>query len=240
MNIWFLSNSVFLNVTFVLFYRKIMDSGELDFYQHSRLCSNTCRSTKIDPVGARVSLSSQPSTETGPATPASVDGTNQAHKSRANKIYRERSHSMKVMFNRYILFHLKLYLIISVVCSEWIHSCVFHRRSWGYHRMGHVRRWVSAPRNFTLDILKRPCCWSESFCFMSEDTVTIWRGLKDAGLLDEVMGELEREMQEILKGLEERIQDPPLQANGQTPLNLFTISLINFSPYIFSNVLLFV
>ncbi|KAA0706614.1 Glucocorticoid modulatory element-binding protein 2 [Triplophysa tibetana] len=118
--------------------RKIMDSGELDFYQHSRLCSNTCRSTKIDPVGARVSLSSQPSTETAPATPASVDD---AHED----------------------------------STEWV--------------------------------------------TLGEDTVTIWRGLKDAGLLDEVMGELEREMQEILKGLEERIQDPPLQTNDAALLN---------------------
>lgn len=51
--------------------------------------------------------------------------------------------------------------------------------------------------------------------------MTFWRGLKNAGLLDEVMGELEREMQEILKGLDERIQDPPLQVKGQMPLNLF-------------------
>ncbi|XP_061764355.1 glucocorticoid modulatory element-binding protein 1 isoform X1 [Nerophis ophidion] len=28
--------------------RKIMDSGQLDFYQHSTLCTNTCRSTKFD------------------------------------------------------------------------------------------------------------------------------------------------------------------------------------------------
>ncbi|XP_051927073.1 glucocorticoid modulatory element-binding protein 1 isoform X3 [Hippocampus zosterae] len=28
--------------------RKIMDSGQLDFYQHTTLCSNTCRSTKFD------------------------------------------------------------------------------------------------------------------------------------------------------------------------------------------------
>ncbi|KAI5087157.1 glucocorticoid modulatory element-binding protein 1 [Silurus meridionalis] len=28
--------------------RKMMDSGQLDFYQHSTLCSNTCRSTKFD------------------------------------------------------------------------------------------------------------------------------------------------------------------------------------------------
>lgn len=25
-----------------------MDSGQLDFYQHSTLCTNTCRSTKFD------------------------------------------------------------------------------------------------------------------------------------------------------------------------------------------------
>ncbi|XP_030645090.1 glucocorticoid modulatory element-binding protein 1 [Chanos chanos] len=28
--------------------RKMMDSGQLDFYQHSSLCTNTCRSTKFD------------------------------------------------------------------------------------------------------------------------------------------------------------------------------------------------
>lgn len=50
-----------------------MDSGELDFYQHSMLCSNTCRSTKIDLVGTRGTLSSQTSTETAP-TPSSADG----------------------------------------------------------------------------------------------------------------------------------------------------------------------
>eukprot|EP00063_Salmo_salar_P058443 XP_014033278.1 PREDICTED: glucocorticoid modulatory element-binding protein 1-like [Salmo salar] len=28
--------------------RKMMDSGQLDFYEHSTLCTNTCRSTKFD------------------------------------------------------------------------------------------------------------------------------------------------------------------------------------------------
>ncbi|CAF87665.1 unnamed protein product, partial [Tetraodon nigroviridis] len=48
--------------------RKIMDSGELDFYQHSKVCSNTCRSTKIDLVGAKVS--SEQSMERVSASPA--------------------------------------------------------------------------------------------------------------------------------------------------------------------------
>lgn len=28
--------------------RKMMDSGQIDFYQHDTVCSNTCRSTKFD------------------------------------------------------------------------------------------------------------------------------------------------------------------------------------------------
>lgn len=55
-------------------HRKIMDSGELDFYQHDKVCSNTCRSTKIDLSGARVSLSSPTSAEYIPLTPATADG----------------------------------------------------------------------------------------------------------------------------------------------------------------------
>lgn len=51
-----------------------MDSGELDFYQHDKVCSNTCRSTKIDLSGARVSLSSPTATEYLPLTPAAADG----------------------------------------------------------------------------------------------------------------------------------------------------------------------
>ncbi|KTF95080.1 hypothetical protein cypCar_00026846 [Cyprinus carpio] len=129
--------------------RKIMDSGELDFYQHSRLCSNTCRSTKIDLVGSRVSLSSQQSIETAPATPASVDVNGS-----------------------------------SASISE--------------DAGDDSTEWVTA---------------------IGEDTMTFWRGLKDAGLLEEVMEDLQGEIQEILKGLEERIQDPPLQVKDAALLN---------------------
>ncbi|KAA8591218.1 hypothetical protein FQN60_002161 [Etheostoma spectabile] len=53
--------------------RKIMDSGELDFYQHTKVCSNTCRSTKIVLVGTKVSVSSDQSADLVPATPSSAD-----------------------------------------------------------------------------------------------------------------------------------------------------------------------
>ncbi|KAM6053701.1 glucocorticoid modulatory element-binding protein 2 isoform 3-T3 [Chlamydotis macqueenii] len=105
--------------------RKIMDSGELDFYQHTKVCSNTCRSTKIDLTGARVSLTSQTSTEYIPLTPASAD----------------------------------------------------------------------------------------------DDTFAFWRGLKDTGLLEEVIQEFHQELVETMKGLQQRAQDPPLQLGDAVLLN---------------------
>lgn len=54
-----------------------------------------------------------------------------------------------------------------------------------------------------------------SFCLFSEDTMTFWKGLKDAGLLEDIVEDLQKEIEEILKGLEERINEPPLQVKGQ-------------------------
>lgn len=129
--------------------RKIMDSGDLDFYQHSRLCSNTCRSTKIDMVGSRASVSSQQSTETAPPTPASVDVNGSS-------------------------------VTFSNDASE------------------DTTEWVTA---------------------LGEDTMMFWRGLKDAGLLEEVMENLQNDIQEIFKSLEESIQEPPLQVKDAALLN---------------------
>lgn len=43
-----------------------MDSGQLDFYQHSTLCTNTCRSTKFDLL---INNARFPPDGTGLATP---------------------------------------------------------------------------------------------------------------------------------------------------------------------------
>lgn len=45
--------------------------------------------------------------------------------------------------------------------------------------------------------------------------MTFWRGLKEAGLLEEVVEDFQKEIQEMLKGMQERITEPPLQVNGQ-------------------------
>ncbi|XP_018580962.1 glucocorticoid modulatory element-binding protein 2 isoform X1 [Scleropages formosus] len=129
--------------------RKIMDSGELDFYQHSKVCSNTCRSTKIDLVGNRASFSSQTSTEFIPVTPSSADAN-------------------------------------------------------------------GSPSTFTVEASEDSTEWVMT---IGEDAIAFWRGLKDAGLLEEVIEEFQKEVKETLKGLQDRIQQPPLQVNDAVLLN---------------------
>ncbi|XP_033623010.1 glucocorticoid modulatory element-binding protein 2 isoform X1 [Fukomys damarensis] len=129
--------------------RKIMDSGELDFYQHDKVCSNTCRSTKIDLSGARVSLSSPTSAEYIPLTPAAADVN-------------------------------------------------------------------GSPATITIETCEDPSDWTTA---IGDDTFAFWRGLKDAGLLDEVIQEFQQELEETMKGLQQRVQDPPLQLRDAVLLN---------------------
>ncbi|XP_042348637.1 glucocorticoid modulatory element-binding protein 2 [Plectropomus leopardus] len=128
--------------------RKIMDSGELDFYQHAKVCSNTCRSTKIDLVGTKVSISSDHSAELVPATPSSADLNGAAAS----------------------------FPEVSEETSEWVTA-------------------------------------------IGEDSVAFWRAVKEAGLLEEVMEDFQKELQEVLKGLQERVCDPPLQVKDAVLLN---------------------
>ncbi|XP_051527882.1 glucocorticoid modulatory element-binding protein 1-like isoform X1 [Myxocyprinus asiaticus] len=51
--------------------RKMMDSGQLDFYQHSTLCTNTCRSTKFDLL---INNTRFPPDSSGVNTPTTAQG----------------------------------------------------------------------------------------------------------------------------------------------------------------------
>ncbi|XP_036757587.1 glucocorticoid modulatory element-binding protein 2 isoform X1 [Manis pentadactyla] len=129
--------------------RKIMDSGELDFYQHDKVCSNTCRSTKIDLSGARVSLSSPTPAEYIPLTPATADVN-------------------------------------------------------------------GSPATITIETCEDPGDWTTA---IGDDTFAFWRGLKDAGLLDEVIQECHQGLVDTMAGLQQRAQDPPLQLRDAVLLN---------------------
>lgn len=128
--------------------RKIMDSGELDFYQHAKVCSNTCRSTKIDLVGTKVSISTEQSADLVPATPSSAD--------------------------------------LNGAAASFPEA------------MEETSEWVTA---------------------IGEDSVAFWRAVKEAGLLEEVVEDFQKKLQEVLKGLQERVCDPPLQVKDAVLLN---------------------
>ncbi|KAA0710742.1 Glucocorticoid modulatory element-binding protein 1 [Triplophysa tibetana] len=51
--------------------RRMMDSGQLDFYQHSTLCTNTCRSTKFDLL---INNTRFPPDGSGLSTPTTAQG----------------------------------------------------------------------------------------------------------------------------------------------------------------------
>ncbi|XP_066443495.1 glucocorticoid modulatory element-binding protein 2 isoform X3 [Eleutherodactylus coqui] len=132
--------------------RKIMDSGELDFYQHSKVCSNTCRSTKIDVTGSRVSLCSQVSTEYIPITTASSDN-----------------------------------FTVN-----------------------------GTPTTITIETCENSGEWGST---VADDTLGFWQGLRDAGLLGEVIQEFHQELLETMKGLKQRLQMPPIQLQDAMLLN---------------------
>ncbi|XP_063815216.1 glucocorticoid modulatory element-binding protein 2 isoform X3 [Pseudophryne corroboree] len=135
--------------------RKIMDSGELDFYQHSKVCSNTCRSTKIDVTGGRMSLCSQVSTEYIPITTTSSDIS---------------------------------FLDFTVNGN---------------------------PTTITIETCDSSGEWSN----VGDDTLIFWQGLRDAGLLGDIIQEFHQELLETMKGLKERLQTPLFELQDAVLLN---------------------
>ncbi|CAL8365293.1 unnamed protein product [Lota lota] len=122
--------------------RKIMDSGELEFYQHAKVCSNTCRSTKIDLVGSKVSVSNQQSAEFIAVTPSST-----------------------------------ICKITGLILQSW-----------------------TAGSEITCVCVRVP----------PEDSVVFWCGVKQAGLLDDVVDDFRMELKQLLKSMHERVSEPPL------------------------------
>lgn len=74
----------------------MMDSGQLDFYQHSTLCTNTCRSTKFDLL-----INNTRFPPDGLTTPTSSQGEN-CSPERLNMLTKEAFSPPNICFNRNI------------------------------------------------------------------------------------------------------------------------------------------
>ncbi|KAK9394683.1 glucocorticoid modulatory element-binding protein 1 [Crotalus adamanteus] len=147
--------------------RKMMDSGQIDFYQHDKVCTNTCRSTKFDLLfsSARAPVPGQPSLV---QTPTSADGS-----------------------------------ITQIAVSE---ESVEEGIEWNSA--------MTAAVTMATDegIKKDP----EE---ISEDMLMFWKGIADVGLMEEVVCNIQKEIEEVLRGVQQRLAQSPFQITDAAVLN---------------------
>ncbi|KAM3829377.1 glucocorticoid modulatory element-binding protein 1 isoform 1-T1 [Vipera latastei] len=146
--------------------RKMMDSGQIDFYQHDKVCTNTCRSTKFDLLfsSARAPVPGQPSLVQTPTS----DGS-----------------------------------ITQIAVSE---ESVEEGIEWNSA--------MTAAVTMATDegIKKDP----EE---ISEDMLIFWKGIADVGLMEEVVCNIQKEIEEVLRGVQQRLAQSPFQITDAAVLN---------------------
>ncbi|XP_066125985.1 glucocorticoid modulatory element-binding protein 1 isoform X1 [Saccopteryx bilineata] len=149
--------------------RKMMDSGQIDFYQHDKVCSNTCRSTKFDLLisSARAPVPGQQTSVV--QTPTSADGS-----------------------------------ITQIAISE--ESMEEAGLEWN-------SALTAAVTMATEEGVKKD---SEE---ISEDTLMFWKGIADVGLMEEVVCNIQKEIEELLRGVQQRLIQSPFQVTDAAVLN---------------------
>ncbi|KAM9244619.1 glucocorticoid modulatory element-binding protein 1 isoform 2-T7 [Dugong dugon] len=149
--------------------RKMMDSGQIDFYQHDKVCSNTCRSTKFDLLisSARAPVPGQQTSVV--QTPTSADGS-----------------------------------ITQIAISE--ESMEEAGLEWN-------SALTAAVTMATEEGVKKD---SEE---ISEDTLMFWKGIVDVGLMEEVVCNIQKEIEELLRGVQQRLIQAPFQVTDAAVLN---------------------
>ncbi|XP_036035326.1 glucocorticoid modulatory element-binding protein 1 [Onychomys torridus] len=149
--------------------RKMMDSGQIDFYQHDKVCSNTCRSTKFDLLisSARAPVPGQQTSVV--QTPTSADGN-----------------------------------ITQIAISE--ESMEEAGLEWN-------SALTAAVTMATEEGIKKE---SEE---ISEDTLMFWKGIADVGLMEEVVCNIQKEIEELLRGVQQRLLQAPFQVTDAAVLN---------------------
>ncbi|XP_051026970.1 glucocorticoid modulatory element-binding protein 1 [Acomys russatus] len=149
--------------------RKMMDSGQIDFYQHDKVCSNTCRSTKFDLLisSARAPVPGQQTSVV--QTPTSADGN-----------------------------------ITQIAISE--ESMEEAGLEWN-------SALTAAVTMATEEGIKKD---SEE---ISEDTLMFWKGIADVGLMEEVVCNIQKEIEELLRGAQQRLIQAPFQLTDAAVLN---------------------
>lgn len=148
--------------------RKMMDSGQIDFYQHDKVCTNTCRSTKFDLLisSARAPVPGAPSSVL--QTPTSSDGS-----------------------------------ITQISVSE---ESLDESIEWNSALTAAVQMVTEEGAKKEMDDI-------------SDETLTFWKGIAEVGLMDEVVCNIQKEIQELLRSVQERLCQAPFQVTDAAVLN---------------------
>ncbi|XP_078538703.1 glucocorticoid modulatory element-binding protein 1 isoform X3 [Lissotriton helveticus] len=148
--------------------RKMMDSGQIDFYQHDKVCTNTCRSTKFDLLisSARAPVPGAPSSVL--QTPTSSDGS-----------------------------------ITQISVSE---ESLDESIEWNSALTAAVQMVTEEGAKKEMDDI-------------SDETLTFWKGIAEVGLMDEVVCNIQKEIQELLQTVQDRLCQAPFQVNDAAVLN---------------------
>lgn len=54
-----------------------------------------------------------------------------------------------------------------------------------------------------------------SSSFVPEDTLMFWKGIADVGLMEEVVCNIQKEIEEVLRGVQQRLGQSPFQMTGR-------------------------
>ncbi|KAJ7304239.1 hypothetical protein JRQ81_011777 [Phrynocephalus forsythii] len=157
--------------------RKMMDSGQLDFYQHDKVCTNTCRSTKFDLLisSARAPVPGQQSMV---QTPTSADG------SITQIAVSEESVEEGIEWNS------ALTAAVTMATDEGIKKI--------------RRKFQFCTISCSMDI-------EQPVVDPGEDTLMFWKGIADVGLMEEVVCNIQKEIEEVLRGVQQRLGQSSLQ-----------------------------
>ncbi|XP_017537674.2 glucocorticoid modulatory element-binding protein 1-like [Pygocentrus nattereri] len=148
--------------------RKMMDSGQIDFYQHETVCTNSCRSTKFDLLINSTRLA--PSVLQTPCSPLPVMGQESSAEERPEE-----------------------------TVSDVVDSCPPQMTPTTNN--GEVRM-------DTEDI--------------SDETLCLWKGIAELGLMGEVVSTIRLELLAMLRGVEQRSEQATLQEADAVLLNTLT------------------
>ncbi|KAM9852145.1 glucocorticoid modulatory element-binding protein 1-like [Aulostomus maculatus] len=164
--------------------RKMMDSGQIDFYQHDTVCSNTCRSTKFDMLINSTQLPLGTSVQPSPPCLA-LDPLGGQAPPLTGEVVHDAAEVEEPLEDKFSA---------TAECSPAPAGPANPTTANGHAAK---RRRTDAP----------------------DGTLSLWRGVADAGLMGEVLSSLQLEFLAALKGVELRSEKASLRETDAIILN---------------------